>query len=68
MGCHFLLQGIGIELGSPAFQADALPSEPPGKLALNPDTKGILKEEINPSNIFGKWFAGIGFCKLLGLY
>ena len=34
MGCHFLLQGNltdpGIEPGSPAWQADALPSEPPG--------------------------------------
>ena len=33
--CHFLLQGDlpdpGIEPGSPALQADALPSEPPGK-------------------------------------
>ena len=35
MGCHFLLQGIfpvqGCNLGSPAFQADSLLSEPPGK-------------------------------------
>ena len=35
VGCHFLLQGIfptqGYEPGSPALQADALPSEPPGK-------------------------------------
>ena len=35
MGCHFLLQGYlpdpGIELGSPALQADVLASEPPGK-------------------------------------
>ena len=32
MGCHFLLQGDlldpGMEPGSPAFQADALSSEP----------------------------------------
>ena len=38
MGCHGLLQGIeidpGIEPGSPALQADSLPSEPPGKLLL----------------------------------
>ena len=27
----------GIEPGSPAFQADALTSEPPGKLALMPE-------------------------------
>ena len=35
VGCHFLLQGnlpnSGIEPGSPALQADALPSKPPGK-------------------------------------
>ena len=35
VGCHSLLQGIfpnpGIEPGSPALQADYLPSEPPGK-------------------------------------
>ena len=35
MGSHFLLQGnlpdSGIEPGSPALQADALPSKPPGK-------------------------------------
>ena len=30
VGCHFLLQGI-FPPGSPALQADALPSEPPGK-------------------------------------
>ena len=35
VGCYFLLQGNlpdpGIEPGSPALQADALPSEPPSK-------------------------------------
>ena len=35
MGCHFLLQGDlpdpGIEPECTALQADALPSEPPGK-------------------------------------
>ena len=35
MGRHFLLQGIlpnpGIEPGSPVFQEDSLPAEPPGK-------------------------------------
>ena len=35
VSCHFLLQGNlpdpGIEPRSPALQADALPSEPPGK-------------------------------------
>ena len=35
VGCHFLLQGIfptqGLNPGSPMLQADALPSEPPGK-------------------------------------
>ena len=36
MDCHFLLQGIfltqELKPGSPALQADVLPSEPPGKL------------------------------------
>ena len=32
VGCRFLLQG-GIKPRSPALQADALPSEPPGKPA-----------------------------------
>ena len=35
VGCHSLLQGIfltqGLNPGSPALQADSLPSEPPGK-------------------------------------
>ena len=39
MGCHFLLQGDlldpGMEPGSPAFQADALPSEPPDGKEVN---------------------------------
>ena len=38
MSCHFLVQGNlpdpVIEPGSPALQADALPSEPPGKPIL----------------------------------
>ena len=38
VGCRFLLQDIvptrGNEPRSPALQADALPSEPPGKLRL----------------------------------
>ena len=39
VGSHSLLQGNlldpGIEPGSPALQADALPSEPPGKHACS---------------------------------
>ena len=39
VGCHALLQGIffnpGIELRSPALQADSLTSEPPGKPFLH---------------------------------
>ena len=35
VGCHALLQGVlpksGIEPRSPAWQADSLPAEPPGK-------------------------------------
>ena len=38
MGCHVLLQGTsptqGSSLGLPALQADAFPSEPPGKAPL----------------------------------
>ena len=46
MGCHFLLQGNlpnpGIELVSPALQADALPSELLGKpIDRNPGTEMI---------------------------
>ena len=33
VGCYFLLQGI--EPGSPALQADSLPSEPQGKYIIN---------------------------------
>ena len=40
VGWHFLLQGIlpdpGIEPGSPALQADALTSDPPGKPRISP--------------------------------
>ena len=39
VGSHSLLQDLphpGIEPGSPALQADALPSEPPGKTFPNP--------------------------------
>ena len=47
MGCHFLLQGIfpkGIEPGSPALQADSLPTELPGPLkAWIPLTFLVLK-------------------------
>ena len=39
VGCHALLQGVlpksGIEPRSPAWQADSLPFEPPGRPLLN---------------------------------
>ena len=37
IGCHSLLQdpNPGIKPGSPALQADSLPSEPPGKLTVS---------------------------------
>ena len=48
VGCHFLLQGNlpnpGIKSGSPAFQADALPSEPPGKPVI--PQSNILNRDI----------------------
>ena len=38
VGCHFPspgdLSNLGIEPGSPALQADALPSEPPGNTSI----------------------------------
>ena len=44
-GGHFLLQGIvpdrRIEPGSPALQADAFTSEPPGKPTRNPGIDGV---------------------------
>ena len=66
VGCHFLLQGIfpgdpGTEPGSPALQADSLPSEPPGKsiwsLVSSPTafTAGNLKplnHQGSPSPLF----------------
>ena len=54
MGCHFLLQGIfpvqGCNPGSPAFPADSLLSEPPGKprSASNILTKYVLSYFIPP--------------------
>ena len=38
MEVYYILAGVygpGIEPGSPAWQADSLPSEPPGKLGIN---------------------------------
>jgi len=35
------LPGSGIELGSPALQADSLPSEPQGKLLYILDTSNL---------------------------
>ena len=48
LGCHFLLQGNlpdpGIEPGSPALQADSLPSEPPTREAPKKKQKGQIKQ------------------------
>ena len=56
VGCHFLLQGDipnpGIEPGSPALQADALLSEPPGK--------PCVVQHVNPRNSDGDCCAGAG--------
>ena len=39
VGCHFLLQGLfptqGLNLRLMHWQADSLPTEPPGKLSMN---------------------------------
>ena len=70
LGCYsflqkiFLTQGLdpGIEPRSPAFQADSLPSEPPGKpchitpFHLNYLFKGLISKY---SHILGYW--GLGF-------
>ena len=48
VGCRFLLQGNlpnpGIELGSPAWQADSLPAEPPG------NSMCLLASSVEPSS------------------
>ena len=50
VGCHFPSPGDlpdpGIEPGSPAFQADALPSEPPGKPMFT-ELRGISEPQGN---------------------
>ena len=56
VGCHFLLQGIfptqgsnpGIEPGSPALEAGASTSEPPGKL----EKKGF---KVNVQHLLDDW-------------
>ena len=51
MGCHSLLQGNlsnpRIKPGSPALQADSLPSEPPGKESVL--TGGSVKTQMTES-------------------
>ena len=42
------LPNPGIETGSPALQADALPSEPPGKLYKSED-------EAERKHVMGEW-------------
>ena len=55
VSCHFLLQGNlpdpGIEPRSPALQADALPSEPPGK----PINQRNALKTIMPAAGIGQW-------------
>ena len=59
MDCHALLQGIlpdpGIEPGSPALQADSLPSEPPGEMVLNPFYPSIHIADLWRSLIGPTW-------------
>ena len=43
------LPNSGIEPGSPAFQADSLPSEPPGKPGESLECT-IYKEFLQPNN------------------
>ena len=49
VGYHFLLQGPSrsrIEPGSPALQADALPSEPPGR-SINSFQKDFVLDDLS---------------------
>ena len=46
----------GIEPGSPTLQADALPSEPPGKPLIYPTQPQITKYNLNNNRISGKKF------------
>ena len=71
VGCHFLLQGNlpnpGIERRSPALQADALTSEPPGKSQLN--EKQVLtwinRRERRTQEKAGDWRWEYGALRLL---
>ena len=49
MGSHFLLQGT--ELGSPALQANSLPSEPAGK-PYNPIAIPLISGKLRPRSEF----------------
>ena len=51
LGCHTLLQGIfpGIEPGSPALQADSLPTELPRKPFLPGNQDQILFFSLLPT-------------------
>ena len=64
VGCHFLLQGNlpnwEIKPGSPALQADALPSKPPGKPCWAVElgdiwTRSWLAEGYSLSKLFQEW-------------
>ena len=67
MGSHSLLQGIfqTQESGSPALQADSLPSEPPGKFTDVKETSVNSKPSDRPDpDILEKlayqlWFASV---------
>ena len=50
----------GIELGSPALQADTLPSEPPGKLCANHHTPSLEPVDTRPLDRHSPWaFPGL---------
>ena len=55
VGCHFLLQGIfplpGIEPGSPALQANSLPTEPPGIVKMTILPKTVYRFNVIPIKI-----------------
>ena len=68
MDCHFLLQGLpnpGIEPGSPALQADALPSELPEQLYIyiytHTHTHTHSYEDVCSKKIFETFFFSFFF-------
>ena len=68
VGCHFLLQEFSWprdQTRSPAFQADSLPSEPPGKLNCNWDS---LSRSFSFAFLFLSFSFSLWLCLVAGLW